>query len=237
MPDPPPSTEAQELVRHLNRARQAAGLSPLTEHPLLSRLARRKAEDISRHGYWDHLSPALGAPTDMLRQEGLSSPCVGENLAWAPGPRLAHVLLMGSLAHRFNILCRHFTHVGVGVAPWPRGGRVYVELFARLGVEGAGRSAYHGGEGTALDVGREARGMTYEYRCRSCDTRFEVRATLAEKERGLDPACPACGAREARRVFTSPLFLARAGGNGEPAPNGSASGGGCSCGGACSCGA
>ena len=71
----------------------------------------------------------------MLRQLGLATPCVGENLACAPDPDLAHEMLMRSLEHRFNILYPLFTHLGVGVAPGIRHGTVYVELFAHLGVE------------------------------------------------------------------------------------------------------
>jgi putative FmdB family regulatory protein len=35
--------------------------------------------------------------------------------------------------------------------------------------------------------------MTYAYQCDKCGEAFTVRATLAEKERGLDLSCPRCG--------------------------------------------
>lgn len=34
----------------------------------------------------------------------------------------------------------------------------------------------------------------YEYRCRRCGREFEIRARISEYARGLDAACPHCGA-------------------------------------------
>ena len=42
----------------------------------------------------------------------------------------------------------------------------------------------------------------YEYQCQDCGKKFEVIATLAEKEAGLDPVCPNCGRKRARQVFS-----------------------------------
>jgi putative FmdB family regulatory protein len=44
--------------------------------------------------------------------------------------------------------------------------------------------------------------MIYQYRCKSCGKYFEVKATLAEKEAGLEPACPRCETPQAEQVFT-----------------------------------
>lgn len=42
----------------------------------------------------------------------------------------------------------------------------------------------------------------YEFQCQDCGKKFEVVATLAEKEAGLVPACPKCGRKRARQVFS-----------------------------------
>jgi putative FmdB family regulatory protein len=42
----------------------------------------------------------------------------------------------------------------------------------------------------------------YEFQCQDCGKKFEIVATLAEKEAGLDPACPKCGRTRARQVFS-----------------------------------
>lgn len=140
--DPNVRRQAERLRERINEVRQARGLSSLAEHPLLLSLAQLKAEDIRGRGYWDHVSPAYGSPADMLRRLGVATPCVGENLACAPDPDLAHEMLMRSLEHRFNILYPHFTHIGIGVAPGTPHGTVYVQLFAHLGVEGRLPRAY-----------------------------------------------------------------------------------------------
>jgi putative FmdB family regulatory protein len=41
----------------------------------------------------------------------------------------------------------------------------------------------------------------YEYRCDDCGKKFDFIATIAEKETGLHPVCPKCGAKDCRQVF------------------------------------
>ena len=48
----------------------------------------------------------------------------------------------------------------------------------------------------------------YEFQCQDCGKKFEIVATLAEKAAGLDPACPKCGRRRARQVFSRFTLLA-----------------------------
>ncbi len=38
--------------------------------------------------------------------------------------------------------------------------------------------------------------MIYAYQCDKCGADFNVKATLAEKERGLDLRCPKCGGKK-----------------------------------------
>jgi len=44
---------------------------------------------------------------------------------------------------------------------------------------------------------------TYEFICPTCWTRFDVFASMADQERGIDPPCPKCGATGARQIFSS----------------------------------
>ena len=41
---------------------------------------------------------------------------------------------------------------------------------------------------------------TYEYHCTDCGSKFEVRASMKEKEKGLKPVCPTCGSKTALAV-------------------------------------
>lgn len=58
--------------------------------------------------------------------------------------------------------------------------------------------------------------MIYAYQCETCGEQFTVRATLAEKERGLSPHCPVCGSGEVAQDFSSVGFI-RSGGS-SPVP-------------------
>ena len=42
----------------------------------------------------------------------------------------------------------------------------------------------------------------YEYVCPKCQRKFEVFASIAQKEKGLDPVCPKCGNAGAAQVFS-----------------------------------
>ena len=70
--------------------------------------------------------------------------------------------------------------------------------------------------------------MTYEYKCDECGTALEIRATMAEKERGLDIACPRCGSLKVSQVFTTLNVLTHAGRDRSPGSGcGPDAGGGC----------
>ncbi len=62
----------------------------------------------------------------------------------------------------------------------------------------------------------------YDYCCDECGTTFEVRATIKQKQDGLEPECPKCHSHAARQVITAGLVLH---GNGGAAGNS-----GCNCG-------
>ena len=47
----------------------------------------------------------------------------------------------------------------------------------------------------------------YDYRCKDCGEAFEVRATIKEKEEGVELTCPKCGSHEARQRLTAALLL------------------------------
>lgn len=66
---------------------------------------------------------------------------------------------------------------------------------------------------------------TYEYVCTECQTRIEIRATIAEKEKGLTVICPKCGSNKTAQVFNSFMMIGTTKGN-AAAQN---CGPGCSC--------
>jgi putative FmdB family regulatory protein len=42
---------------------------------------------------------------------------------------------------------------------------------------------------------------TYEYKCKECGYYFDVKATVEQKEKGLDLTCEQCGSKELEQVF------------------------------------
>lgn len=119
-----------------NQARQIEGLPPLQLHPQLVRLARYKAQDLAGENYFHHISPNLGSPFTMLKQEGISYLYAGENIGSGLTVQWVHRGLMNSYFHRENILEERFTHLGVGVMDGPQG-IMYVQLFIAVDEEGA----------------------------------------------------------------------------------------------------
>ena len=49
----------------------------------------------------------------------------------------------------------------------------------------------------------------YDFRCKQCEDLFTVRATIKEKEQGLQPACPVCQAPETQQVITAGILLGK----------------------------
>ncbi|WP_103028413.1 FmdB family zinc ribbon protein [Salinibacter altiplanensis] len=68
---------------------------------------------------------------------------------------------------------------------------------------------------------------TYEYRCSDCDTDFELEATVAEYEEGIDETCPECDSQQTTRRLGSVMISM-----GDASPDGP-QGGGCTPGGGC----
>ncbi|MGB9845816.1 MAG: FmdB family zinc ribbon protein, partial [Methanothermobacter tenebrarum] len=52
---------------------------------------------------------------------------------------------------------------------------------------------------------------TYEFECGDCGERFEIRASIKEKEQGLSPKCPRCGSENTGQVFGGLVFFAKSG--------------------------
>jgi putative FmdB family regulatory protein len=57
---------------------------------------------------------------------------------------------------------------------------------------------------------------TYEYICTECETKIEVKASVKEKEKGLNVVCPKCGSKKTARIFGSAVFIGTSGMKGNP---------------------
>jgi hypothetical protein len=118
---PPPTSytfapEAeQEIVRLVNRERQAQGLGALVMDERLRLVAREHSARMATEGEVEHQLP--GEPKFLLRlqMQKLRYDASGENIAFNIDAAGAHAALMNSPGHRANILERQFNSIGVGV--------------------------------------------------------------------------------------------------------------------------
>jgi len=56
----------------------------------------------------------------------------------------------------------------------------------------------------------------YDYECEQCQSVFEVRASIKEKEVGLSPVCPKCQSQTVHQIITAGLVLRKIDGNTMP---------------------
>ncbi len=122
------TAEEREVIRLVNEERQKYGLAPLTEDGDLVRVARIKAEEMGRLGYFSHTSPHYGTPFAMMHRFGIEYRTAGENIAagYATPEEVVRGWMLSS-GHRANILNPDFTRIGVGCAAQ---GRYWTQLFA-----------------------------------------------------------------------------------------------------------
>ena len=128
------SAAADHAFQLLQQDRTAEGLPPLTRDGALDEVARRHSEEMARTGYVGHHSPTSGTPADRLAVAGITSTAHSENIASDATLHAAQSGLMHSLGHRRNILGKHISHVGIGVAARgesPPQGWIVTQLFLR----------------------------------------------------------------------------------------------------------
>lgn len=120
----------KQVASLTNSKRKAAGLGNLTLDSQLSKLARMKAEDMAKKGYFSHTSPTYGSAFDMMKKYGVSYRTAGENIA--KGQKTPEAVMngwMNSSGHRANILSSTYTHIGVGYAKDSKGNTYWVQIF------------------------------------------------------------------------------------------------------------
>ena len=106
--------EAQ-VVELVNEIRTQRGLNKLKIDEELSKVARKKSEDMKKNNYFSHESPTYGSPFDMMRTFGISYRSAAENIAKGQStPQSVVNAWMSSSGHRKNILNTSYTHIGVG---------------------------------------------------------------------------------------------------------------------------
>lgn len=105
-----------EIIRLTNVERTTRGLSPVSEDPLLSRAASKKAADMIARDYWAHVSPNGTQPWFFITESGYQYRFAGENLARDfSDPASIVRAWMNSPTHRDNLLSNRYHDIGIAV--------------------------------------------------------------------------------------------------------------------------
>jgi uncharacterized protein YkwD len=121
----------KEMLDLVNQERRRAGLFPLREDTMLTRIARQHSRDMFVHGYFCHVAPGGHSPFDRMEAAGIRYVAAGENIALAPTLTIAHQGLMHSPGHRANILNKGYDRVGIGILDGGRYGLMVTQDFTR----------------------------------------------------------------------------------------------------------
>jgi len=113
----------------LNAARKTEGLGSLVRDVRLDAVAERHVRAMMKSGLMAH-EAGDGTPVSRLEVAGLSPRELGENVAHAPSPSLAHRVLWDSPSHRGNMLHGRFKRVGVAAARDGSGSVWVTQVFA-----------------------------------------------------------------------------------------------------------
>ncbi|MEL7564048.1 MAG: CAP domain-containing protein [Dehalobacterium sp.] len=122
-------SEEQKMINMVNAERMSHGLRPLEIDMRLVDTSRIKARDMLYKNYFDHYSPGLGSPQELIERMRVPYKVMGENLARVPTVENAHIGLMRSPGHRANILNPDFKRIGVGIITGGADGKLFTQHF------------------------------------------------------------------------------------------------------------
>jgi len=125
------SSGEQQMLARINAMRAAQNLPALTRDEGLDAAARAHTADMATQEALTHVSDTSGTPADRVRAAGVSAATVAENVALHRSTSEAHDALLGSDAHRGNMLSAGATHIGLAALATERGTYV-TQVFASL---------------------------------------------------------------------------------------------------------
>ena len=119
------SSAQREQLRITNEYRALFRHRPLAAVKSLCAASQAHAEEMSKLGYFSHMSPTEGrrTPSDRMRLHGYNAG-VSENIALVDGAQGAHNAWCTSSGHHRNLLDPHHTEMGIGAD-----GRYWVQNF------------------------------------------------------------------------------------------------------------
>lgn len=123
------TADEKQMIQLVNQERANRGLSPLQVDMNLEKVARLKAQDLVKNGYFSHTSPTYGSPFQMMKSFGINYRSAAENLAQNWTVAAGHKMLMDSSGHRTNILNPSYEYVAVAIVDGGPYGKTFVQMF------------------------------------------------------------------------------------------------------------
>jgi uncharacterized protein YkwD len=109
------ATGERLVLQRINEARTRGGCAALAWDDRAAAVARAHSADMSRRGYFNHVSPEGSQPAQRLTAAGIAWRAIAENIAQTQGGAEDAVRLwLGSRGHRDNLMNCAYTHTGVG---------------------------------------------------------------------------------------------------------------------------
>lgn len=121
--------EETEIFSLINKERNKNNLPNFEIDENLQNVARLKAKDLVENSYFSHISPTLGTPFEMLKNNGISYKTASENIAGNSSVSGAVESWLNSEDHKKNILSNDYNYTGIGVVDSIAYGKIIVELF------------------------------------------------------------------------------------------------------------
>lgn len=123
-----------QLASGINGLRTERQLQPLPVDPVLSSVARMRAENMAVKGYFGHQPPDGCDHRCLLQRKGIQMAWAGEIIAWntyAPAQTAAASVNLweNSPSHYATITTCHFTRMGTGAASGADGRTYHVAVF------------------------------------------------------------------------------------------------------------
>lgn len=112
----------QDMYRLINVYRSSHKLPPLISDPYLDRIAWQRAQDMSRRGYFSHVTPDGQKPWQWLDSGQYDFTVMGENLArnFLTADSVFRAF-QKSPTHDHNLLSARYEDIGIGVARQQQG--------------------------------------------------------------------------------------------------------------------
>lgn len=111
-----PGPAERVIIERTNFYRVEAGCPALTHNSRLAKAAYWHSRDMSRRGYFAHVSPEGVEPATRVTDAGYRWNGTAENIAWGDfSPAGVVDAWMNSPGHRANILNCQYKDIGIGI--------------------------------------------------------------------------------------------------------------------------